>query len=484
MNKARDIRNIVLGAVVAVSGLSALAAIDLTTFTPNTPIKSSEVNANFSSLKAMLEEPISALRLATTGTAADGKVLKLQAGNLAWADDLTGGSGGAAYSAGTGIALTGTTFSLADAGVTLSKLSATGGKDGKVLKVSGGKLAWLDDNVGSAGGTYSADDSNLALTGTKFSIKDGGVTASKLAFPLQVVGDFIHAGFEVRNSNTKANTVALHGVVGNSTVSDGAESSIGVLGENTQGIGVKGDVGIGTGVYGNAENGAGVLGTSSNGNGVSGSSAFGDGVFGQSQDRNGVSGLSRTGPGVFAKTDSNFALWGINNSNTAPALKIQNKASNGALIDAVGNIGGNVQTVFSVDQGGKIETFGEIVAQGTIFGQAFKLVSDRNAKTNFRHVNAQTMLDKIMALPITRWNYKRDSSSEQHIGPMAQDFHATFGLSGQDETHINMVDAQGVAFAAIQGLNNKLESENAGLRTGMAKLEARLMALEKAVRSR
>jgi hypothetical protein len=51
MEQARDIRKITLGAVVAASGLSGLTAINLT-FRPNTPMKSSAVNPDFSSLKA------------------------------------------------------------------------------------------------------------------------------------------------------------------------------------------------------------------------------------------------------------------------------------------------------------------------------------------------------------------------------------------------------------------------------------------------
>jgi hypothetical protein len=61
---------------------------------------------------------------------------------------------------------------------------------------------------------------------------------------------------------------------------------------------------------------------------------------------------------------------------------------------------------------------------------------------------------------------------------MAQDFHAAFGL-GTDERHIATVDADGVALAAIQGLNDKveersrkLESENAELKRELAELKA------------
>jgi len=42
---------------------------------------------------------------------------------------------------------------------------------------------------------------------------------------------------------------------------------------------------------------------------------------------------------------------------------------------------------------------------------------------------------------------------------MARDFHAAFGL-GESEKRINTVDADGVALAAIQGLNQKLEEKD------------------------
>ncbi len=44
------------------------------------------------------------------------------------------------------------------------------------------------------------------------------------------------------------------------------------------------------------------------------------------------------------------------------------------------------------------------------------------------------------------------------MGPVAQDFSAAFGL-GETDTMISTVDADGVALAAIQGLNAKLEHQ-------------------------
>jgi trimeric autotransporter adhesin len=58
-------------------------------------------------------------------------------------------------------------------------------------------------------------------------------------------------------------------------------------------------------------------------------------------------------------------------------------------------------------------------------------------------------------MPIRTWNYTNDPAS-RHIGPVTQDFHAAFGL-GTDDKSISTVDADGVALAAIQGLNQKLE---------------------------
>ena len=59
---------------------------------------------------------------------------------------------------------------------------------------------------------------------------------------------------------------------------------------------------------------------------------------------------------------------------------------------------------------------------------------------------------------------------------MAQDFHAAFGLGDSDKA-IGTVDAGGVALAAIQGLNQKVEEKDAEIQS----LKARLEALEKLV---
>lgn len=85
-------------------------------------------------------------------------------------------------------------------------------------------------------------------------------------------------------------------------------------------------------------------------------------------------------------------------------------------------------------------------------------------------VDGFEVLEKLAALPISTWNYKSDPATVRHLGPMAQDFMATFGL-GDDDRKINMVDANGVVMVSIQALYRRLqalEAEVAALRAGDA----------------
>ena len=83
---------------------------------------------------------------------------------------------------------------------------------------------------------------------------------------------------------------------------------------------------------------------------------------------------------------------------------------------------------------------------------------------------ARAVLAAVAALPIERWSYKGEPV--RHLGPMAQDFAAAFGL-GADDRHIFTLDAAGVALAAIQGLHTLARAQQARLEA----LERELMAL-------
>jgi trimeric autotransporter adhesin len=108
--------------------------------------------------------------------------------------------------------------------------------------------------------------------------------------------------------------------------------------------------------------------------------------------------------------------------------------------------------------------------------------SDRALKHDFRALDKRSVLEKVARMPITSWSYKAEQPSVRHIGPMAQDFYAAFGL-GLDNKHIATIDEGGVALAAIQGLyrqNKALLRENRTLRAQLSAQNARLAKLEHA----
>lgn len=121
-------------------------------------------------------------------------------------------------------------------------------------------------------------------------------------------------------------------------------------------------------------------------------------------------------------------------------------------------------------------TTGVILAPG---GGSWSSASDRNLKANFQPVDPLDVLERLLSVPVTTWNYKA-SSDIRHMGIMAQDFYAAFDGLGLDDKHIDSVDADGVALAAIQGLYRRVisvEADNLALKAKNAELEAKLALL-------
>lgn len=173
-------------------------------------------------------------------------------------------------------------------------------------------------------------------------------------------------------------------------------------------------------------------------------------------------------------------------SGSAPAelLQINSDADNGARIrfddGNKWNMGGGTSSTFIISEAGnatqfELDSSGNLTITGTLTD-----ASDVNLKENFSSINPKQVLGQVVALPITTWNYKSDDDTVRHIGPMSQDFFATFGLGGT-ETGIAPRNLAAVSMAAIQGLNELVEEKDAALESLQqenASLAARLAALE------
>ena len=171
-------------------------------------------------------------------------------------------------------------------------------------------------------------------------------------------------------------------------------------------------------------------------------------------------------PGVFLFADSNDSAF----QSTAPN-------------EFAARATGGVRFVTAIDGNGT-PLAGVRLAAGS---GSWETLSDRNAKTAILPVDPRQVLDALIGMPVSTWRYRGQSDAVQHIGPMAQDFYAAFGM-GEDEHYIGTVDADGVALAAIQGLYqvvqekdariSALQAQNADQEKRLNGLEARLSKLE------
>ncbi len=228
-----------------------------------------------------------------------------------------------------------------------------------------------------------------------------------------------------------------------------------------------------------------------------GASASDDYSFVWSDDEGATSDL----PGQFKIQAKHGVVMDVSGSagvNPA-ALFINSTSSNGVGLYVVQSRSSDAAVVINTDSellsgvGDLIKGFGwsprvgfgqpnslvfRVTAYGEVSGLSFNSTSDRNTKENFQDISPAEILQKVAALPVTQWKFKGDRQNARHIGPMAQDFHAAFGLNGPDDKRISLTDEGGVALAAIQGLNEKVESG----KTELAELRAENTALRQALR--
>ena len=237
--------------------------------------------------------------------------------------------------------------------------------------------------------------------------------------------------------------------------------------------------------------------TAGGGNVAIGWSALGSNTNGYENTGVGQQTLDSNTSGIQNGADGYQALFfnTIGSYNTAVGYNALLNNVSGSNNIALGNLAGeNITGSSNIDIGNlgvagekgiiRIGTPGIQTAtylSGTVYANGVALTSDRNAKENFAVIDPQTILHKVVALPVSEWTYKTDQRAE-HIGPMAQDFHAAFGLDGTDDKHISVVDEGGVALAAIKGLNEKLEEqkqENDVLAKRLDELEAEVKEMKR-----
>jgi hypothetical protein len=118
----------------------------------------------------------------------------------------------------------------------------------------------------------------------------------------------------------------------------------------------------------------------------------------------------------------------------------------------------------------------------------FNCTSSRTTKENFLAVSGEDVLSRLRKVPVSTWNYTAEGATARHMGPMAEDFYAAFGLGTSDKS-IGVQDLAGVSIAAVKALEERtaqLQAKSAEveqLRSKLSEVEQRLAALEAAILS-
>lgn len=114
----------------------------------------------------------------------------------------------------------------------------------------------------------------------------------------------------------------------------------------------------------------------------------------------------------------------------------------------------------------EVDSDGNVAARGTI-----SQLSSRSAKWGFAPIDGAQLLERVRALPVTTWSYL--GGQARHAGPVAEDFHAAFGL-GDSDRMIAPADLAGVALAAVKALQDEVDERDRRIEA----LEQRLLEIE------
>src|SRR5262249_3979268 len=125
-------------------------------------------------------------------------------------------------------------------------------------------------------------------------------------------------------------------------------------------------------------------------------------------------GISGGSQNITLGNSINTSTLALNNTITI-GHNISNSQSNSVVL---GNTG-ITKWGFGVNVGAaNILEFNSAVTTARLTtGGVWTNASDKNIKTNFSELDKADILDRIMQLPITRWNYKKENSNISHIGP-------------------------------------------------------------------
>ena len=220
------------------------------------------------------------------------------------------------------------------------------------------------------------------------------------------------------------------------------------------------------------------------------------------RDQTGYVGINTNAPTskltVSGATDARVAIINSDVSSVVSRVLV-NLVNNGAPVVQMNDSSSGDQWNFRTGSGGRfvIDSPGGVGTQMQVFQSGNVNIkgvltegSSRTYKDDIAKVDEFDVLAKLKQLDVSEWSYTSELGDDgaqrvRHVGPMAEDFHALFGL-GATEKGIASLDSAGVALAAIKGLSTMIDQKSEmikGLEQQNQDLAMRLEQLEKIVLS-
>ena len=104
---------------------------------------------------------------------------------------------------------------------------------------------------------------------------------------------------------------------------------------------------------------------------------------------------------------------------------------------------------------------------------AWSILSDEDSKIKESVLDDLDMLEKLNRLPISNWRYH--GQDVNHMGPMAQDMHAIFGVGDIDR--VSTLDSDGIILSALRGMTQLKDQ----MQDRVERLHAEIMSNEKTI---
>ena len=186
-------------------------------------------------------------------------------------------------------------------------------------------------------------------------------------------------------------------------------------------------------------------------------------------------------------------IWGDESTSNY----VNSQADNEFRIRAAGGVRLRVSTAANGNTPG---AGGNIGCDLTAAVPSWTCASSRTVKRDFAPVQKEELLQRLQQMPVTTWNFEQGQDGVRHLGPVAEDFYAAFGL-GESERSVMVQDMAGVGLAGVQALADRsdamaariaaLEAQNAMLlqelqaaRAAQAGMKSRLEEIESAFGTR